>query len=270
MPGQRENSSESLVQSLLADLSAERDQLLRLVKEIAPEEWASDTPSAGWSVRDQVAHLAFFDEVSLQAIADPSGFALERDRAMAATSNFDQEHLDRVPRRGPDLLSHWAVTAEQLQSAVLAAPAGIRVPWYGLDMRLPSMLSARIMEHWAHGHDVASGLGTRWEATDRLRHVAHLAVQARAYGYIVRGLQPSQVAVRVELLSPSGASWTFGPDDAPERIVGTAEDFCLVLVRRRHVDDTALLVEGAAAREWLVIGQAYAGQPGVGPPRADV
>lgn len=42
---------------------------------------------------------------------------------------------------------------------------------------------------------------------------------------------------------------------------------CL-LGRRRHVDDTALVATGASAREWLAIGQAYAGAPRAGPTRS--
>ena len=51
-------------------------------------------------------------------------------------------------------------------------------------------------------------------------------------------------------------------------ITGDAEEFCLVLIRRRHVDDTGLVVTGDAAREWMEIGQAFAGTPGKDPVRA--
>lgn len=56
-------------------------------------------------------------------------------------------------------------------------------------------------------------------------------------------------------------------DGVPAAVRGSAEEFCLVLTRRRHVDDTALVAEGAAAGEWLEIGQAFAGRPGPGPAR---
>jgi hypothetical protein len=53
-----------------------------------------------------------------------------------------------------------------------------------------------------------------------------------------------------------------------EAITGDAEEFCLVLVRRVHVEDTSLQVTGDAAREWMTIGQAFAGTPGKDPVRA--
>lgn len=264
----REQGEDSFIGTLVSDLSAERSQLLNLIAQATREEWNSRTPSPGWTVLDQVAHLAFFDEVGALSVGDPPGFALERERAVAQADSYDADHLRRVPRDVPALLEYWEAAADRLRAVALAAPAGGRVPWYGLDMSLASMVSARIMEHWAHGHDVASSLGAEWNPTDRLSHVAHLAFRARPYGYLVRGLPAPQIPVRVLLDAPSGETWEYGPEDAEERIAGSAEDFCLVLVRRRHVDDTTLVVTGNVAREWLEIGQAYAGPPGQGPARS--
>ncbi|MBN9739148.1 MULTISPECIES: TIGR03084 family metal-binding protein [unclassified Pseudonocardia] len=263
----RTGDAADLVGDLLADLAAERAQLRAIVDTIESPAWFAATPSPGWSVRDQIAHLAFFDQMAVLAVADPTQFSLERAAALADTSAYGIEHLRRVPARAPALLTERADAADSFHAAVHSVPANSRVPWYGPHMSLASMVSARLMEHWAHGHDVAAALGVQREPTDRLRHVATLAVRARGYGYVVRDREPSSVPVRVELTAPSGESWTYGPPDAPDRISGGAADFCLVLVRRRHPDDTELTITGAAAREWLEIGQAYAGQPGAGPAR---
>lgn len=48
------------------------------------------------------------------------------------------------------------------------------------------------------------------------------------------------------------------------RVSGPAEDFVLVVTQRRHLDDTALLVEGAVAASWLRVAQAFGGAPGPG------
>jgi uncharacterized protein (TIGR03084 family) len=72
--------------------------------------------------------------------------------------------------------------------------------------------------------------------------------------------------VHVELTSPSGETWTFGPEDAVESIAGTAEDFCLVTTQRRHVDDTDLVVIGESARDWMEKAQLFAGPASDGPP----
>jgi uncharacterized protein (TIGR03084 family) len=70
--------------------------------------------------------------------------------------------------------------------------------------------------------------------------------------------------VRVELTAPDGSGWTWGPEDAPDRISGPALDFALLITQRRHRDDLQLEVVGDAATEWVEIGQAFAGEPGTG------
>ena len=60
---------------LRADLAAEQAALDALVADLTPARWATPTPSDGWAVRDQIAHLAYFDEAAALAIADPESFA---------------------------------------------------------------------------------------------------------------------------------------------------------------------------------------------------
>ena len=71
--------------------------------------------------------------------------------------------------------------------------------------------------------------------------------------------------MRVELDAPSGDRWTWGDDSSSDRISGPAEDFCLVVTQRRHVDDTSLEVTGDAARDWMHKAQAFAGGATSGP-----
>ena len=85
--------------------------------------------------------------------------------------------------------------------------------------------------------------------------------------YAVHGKTPPPVPVRVELIPPSGpddARWTWGPEDAEDRVTGPALDFCLLVTQRRHRDDLALGVDGPAATEWMAIAQAFAGAAGTG------
>ncbi len=72
--------------------------------------------------------------------------------------------------------------------------------------------------------------------------------------------------VRVELTSPSGVTWTFGPDDAVEFVRGSAEDFCLVVTQRRNVHATALNTSPIAL-DWMEKAQVFAGPP-TDPPNA--
>jgi uncharacterized protein (TIGR03084 family) len=127
-----------------------------------------------------------------------------------------------------------------------------------------SMASARLMETWAHAQDVADTLGTARQATDRLRHVAHIGVRARDYAYFAHDERPPAEPFRVELTGPSGSVWTWGPEDAAQRVTGPALDFCLLVTQRRHRDDLAVVADGKDADHWLDIAQAFAGPSGAG------
>jgi uncharacterized protein (TIGR03084 family) len=120
------------------------------------------------------------------------------------------------------------------------------------------------MEAWAHGTDVADALGVERPATDRLRHVAQLGFITRSWSYKVRGEKPPVGTVRLELSGPKDEVWTWGDADATDTIRGSAQEFCLVVTQRRHVDDTSLET-GELGRHWMLRAQAFAGTASTGP-----
>lgn len=129
-------------------------------------------------------------------------------------------------------------------------------------MAATSMATARLMETWAHGLDVAEALGVTRPPTARLRHIAHLGVRTIANGFLVQGRDAPTEPVRVELAGPDGDLWVFGPADAENRLVGPALDFCLLVTRRRHRADLALVATGPVAEAWLEVAQVFVGPPG--------
>jgi uncharacterized protein (TIGR03084 family) len=70
--------------------------------------------------------------------------------------------------------------------------------------------------------------------------------------------------VFVELTGPSGDVWRWGLEEATNLVRGPAEDFCLVVVQRRHLADTDLNINGETAKQWMSIAQVYAGPPAEG------
>jgi uncharacterized protein (TIGR03084 family) len=91
-----------------------------------------------------------------------------------------------------------------------------------------------------------------------------IAYLAMPYAYTVNGLEVTSTPIRIELVLPSGETWSRGSDDADNIIRGTASEFCRVAVRRRHWKDTKLEVVGDEARRYIEIAQTYAGPPGSG------
>jgi len=247
------------------DLDAEQRALDALVAPLAPPRWATPTPSEGWAVRDQIAHLAHFDEAATLAVTDPEGFARAVADALQDFPGYEARYLERGRALAPaDLLASWRAARRRLAAAVATLEPKSRVAWYGPPMSAMSFLSARLMETWLHGHDVTDALGLERRETDRVRHILVLGVRTRAFAYALRGLPAPTAPVRVELVLPSGARWEDGEAGAENRIAGAAVDFCRVVTHRRHVDDTALVLEGPAAREWMLVAQAFAGPPAPG------
>jgi uncharacterized protein (TIGR03084 family) len=261
------------VREVLEDLVAEQQALDDVVARLTAEEWQLATPSPGWTIADQIGHLTYFDGTAALAITDPAGFTEEMNRLLGAgTTGESADDITLAPYRAmtPDeLLSAWRANRAALAAAGATLDNDTRIAWYGPSMGAKSFLTARLMEAWAHGQDVVDALAARGHPdrvpTDRLRHIAQLGFITRGWTYVNRGLDVPGTAVRVELTAPSGETWTFGDDDAPESIVGPAVDFCLVTTQRRHVDDTDLVVTGPAARDWMEKAQLFAGPPSDGP-----
>lgn len=256
------------LEQVRADLLAEQADLDAVVADLPAEAWSTPTPSPGWTVADQIAHLAYFDGTATLAIEDPEAFTASVGKLLEAAGQgrgaLDALTLarDMAPA---ELLDRWRDNRGRLAEAAAGLEDGVRVPWYGPPMGARSFLTARLMETWAHGQDVVDALGAHRPATDRLRHVAQLGYITRGWSYRNRGLEVPEAEVRLELTGSSGDMWTWGPEGAADVVRGPALDLCLVVTQRRHLDDTSLDVTGEAARDWLVRAQAFAGPPTDGP-----
>jgi uncharacterized protein (TIGR03084 family) len=253
------------IAGLLADLAAEGAELDAIVSTVDDEGWRTPTPADGWTVANQIAHLVWTDKAATLAATDVDGFSAEVRAAIADPAGFVNGAAERgaaEPRA--DLLVAWRRGRSDLVDALRAVPPGVKLPWFGPPMGAASMATARLMETFAHGQDVADALGIRRAPTARLRHVAHIGVRTVGFAFAVNDLAAPEEAFRVELTGPDGDLWTWGDDGSPDRISGPALDFCLLVTQRRHPDDLRLTVTGAQATRWVPIAQAFAGPPGPG------
>ena len=225
------------------------------------------TPAQGWDVRDTVSHLAGTDVEATRALTDPAGFVAGLDRGGEVADLLAGQLSSRRSLTRAELLAQWQSGFTALLEAFTSVTPGTRIPWYGPPMSPASFATARLMEYWAHGQDVADALHVVRQPTARLRHICHLGSITRGFAYVNRGLDPPADPVAVELTAPDGSAWRFGPAEAPDRVQGPAVYFCLLVTQRRHRADTALIATGPAADEWLDLAQCFAGPPGPGRPR---
>jgi uncharacterized protein (TIGR03084 family) len=265
---------------LCADLLAEYRDLAALCETLSPAQWREPSAFYGWSAWDEVAHLAYFDETSLQATTDAAAFA--RDAAVLSRLMADGGQISAVAREhfagldGAALLQRWRGQHEALVAALAKLDAKARLPWYGPPMSARSFATARLMETWAHGQDVWDVLRRARPATPRLRHIAHLGVTTFKWTFVNRGRAAPDTAPYVELAAPDVApsieraeagagAWTWNEPSTEHFVRGAAMDFCLLVTQRRHVDDTALQYSDGPVREWLLMAQCFAGPPADGP-----
>jgi len=251
--------------NIAEDLAAESDALDAIVAPLPPDAWTTPTPAPGWTVAHQIAHLLWTDRMALMSITDEPRFLAIVESSATNVDRFVDDAADELATTPPaELLADWRDTRAALHAALRAVPDGRKLMWFGPPMSAASMATARLMETWAHGLDVADALGTPVPVTNRLKSIAHLGVRTRDFAFSVHGLTPPAEPFRVELTAPEGDRWVWGPADAAQRVSGSALDFCYLVTQRRPRAELDVAADGPDAERWLGIAQAFAGPPGVG------
>lgn len=252
-----------------AALAAIGARLEEIVVDAGPASWTTQTPAEGWDVRTQIAHLTWTDEVSLAAITDPDAFAVVVDKAVADPSGFVDAGAEEVAQaERVELLDRWRTARGAVGEALASADPGEPIPWFGPPMRPKSMVTARIMETWAHGTDIADALGVTVENDPAFLgaepHVARIGFRTRGFAYSVHGLTAPTSDVHVTLTDSQGLTHEFGAADDAQSVTGSLRDFCLLVTQRVNRADTDLVAAGDDANTWLDLAQAFAGLPGAG------
>lgn len=233
-----------------------------LVSGLTDDQWMLATPAAGWTIAHQIGHLLWSDEAALATVIGDGSFSHYLQQAQENPLTMTDISAERYAALAPsELLSRWRDARDRLSDALAGADPVVRLEWFGPPMSPRSMATARLMETWAHGQDVADALGVRRPPTNRLRDIAHLGVRTRDFAYVINGIPAPTVEFRVELTGPTGDRWAWGPEDAVDRVTGTAEAFCLVVTQRREPDQVDLAATDGAAAQWISIAQVFAGPP---------
>lgn len=265
----------------LVTLTALGSLLDELVEAAGEAGWNADTLAEGWDVATQIAHLHWTDKASLAAIGDKAAFDALVEGAMADPEGFVDAgalELARLPRE--ELVAKWREGRDELAATLEALDPGTQIAWFGPPMRPKSMATARIMETFAHGYDVADGLaavppgspvdgrgpgfnGTAAEIA-ALPFVARIGHRTRNFSYQMNGEEPPAAEFGLALTAPNGDPVTFGLEDAEQTVTGSLRDFCLRVTQRIALRDTDLVATGTDAQRWLDLTQAFAGMPGKG------
>jgi len=253
---------------ILRDLADEHRSLTQVLDALGDDHWRNETASPGWQVRHQISHLEFFDQRAVLALTEPDAFIDDRRRLMSAAPE-DLSIVLAQTAQPSELLNSWILNSRQLVEVARQADPTARVPWYGPSMSVKSFLTARLMECWAHGEDVAAAVSFKREPTDRLRHIAHIGVATRAFCLAINDMPSDDSLISIRLRSPGGGQWvwTSGTSEsrgAEQSVTGDVLDFCRVVTQRQSIEESSLITKGTAAQSWMEVAQAFAGPPGRG------
>lgn len=149
---------------ILDDLDVESRQLDGWVADRPDADWATVTTPEGWTVAHQIGHLHWTDRLSLHAIEDPATFGEFARARIAEPGEFvDAGAAEEAAKEPAALLEDWRAGRSRLAAALQTVPEGEKILWFGRSMSPVSMATARLMETWAHAHDVAEALHTTTE-----------------------------------------------------------------------------------------------------------
>lgn len=242
-------------------MTAERDELLVLLRELGAREWRAGTACAGWSVHDIALHLLGNDFGRLRPLSQAARAGAEDFDELAATIERANETWVTVARTAisasivPDLL---ALTGSRVDaafaSADLQAP-GVAVRWTGSGPTPRWLDIAReYTERWVHHAQISEAvgrpvlLGRRW-----LHPVLSAFVRALPLAY-------------EDIASPAGTTIAFVvTGDAGDRwwIERGPDRWRLVAARPSPADATVELPADSAWRLMTRLGDVSANRAGV-------
>jgi len=251
------------------DLIAEADELRAFLEALEPGDWEQETGFMGWTPWDVVAHLHYFDEVSMLSLQGVEAFTPARDELFAKVGKGlgnKQIAREKYGELAPaELLERWTDTCREMARQLGESDPKRRLPWFGPDMGVRMFTTARYMETWAHGQEIYDLKKVTRGYTDRIKNIATIGVKTFAWTFVNRKQEVPGPPPYVRLVAPSGEIWEWGEPSEDEVVRGEASDFCHVVTQGRNVADTPLEVVGPVASQWMAIAQCFAGGP-VDPP----
>ena len=254
------------MKGVVSDLVAEQAHVDTIVADLPEEVWNSMSANCEWTIKEELLHVAAFDHAALRMMG--GGYAAVNE---VADVEFGHDEIYRPTAfsrlSGSEAVDYWREQRTRMDAAFYDKNPKDRVAWApGLPMSAKSLVSARLMELWAHSVDICDALGIEPAVAMRIRHTLFLSWQALPNAHRINGLEMPAVPIRLEITLPNGDLWVRGEENADNWIKGTARDWALTAVRRRHYLDTDLQVHGAQAIRYATIVQTFAGEASTPPP----
>jgi uncharacterized protein (TIGR03084 family) len=252
------------------DFLQESQALYALVETLSERDLAQVTAFKDWTINDVIGHLHMWNRAADMSLMDSQAFVdwfagIQKHVSDGSLRHAEREWLQGLS--GRSLLDAWRDGFQEMADHFSKADPSARVKWAGPDMSVRSSVTARLMETWAHGQEIYDALGVVRHNADRIRNIVILGINTYGWTFQVRGERIPDPMPALVLEAPSGEVWHFGDAEdgdtgqEGETITGLAEEFCQVVTQVRNIADTALVVTGKNARNWMAKAQCFAGPP---------
>lgn len=257
MPKSETDQTPRLQQAV--DFADEARALHALILRMSDEQRLEPTGFKGWTTQDILIHLHFWNQAADFSVTKPDALKSIMTRIADAGSMRVVER-ETVSERGDALVAAWIALVEDMEERWSDLDPKQRLPWVGPDMSARSSMTARQMEHWAHGQAVYDLMGKERQDAARLRNIVILGVNTFGWTFAVRGQEVLGPMPRLALEAPDGEVWSYGESEQ-DTIAGSATEFCQVVTQTRNIADTGLKVDGPVANAWMTKAQCFAGGP---------
>ena len=130
------------MKEICRDLNDEYEALDAIVAPLSEEQWNLMTPSVGWNIKYQIAHVAWADMLARMATTDEEAFKKLLDRMVSDRGAIDEFQRELREAEPSYVMDYWRRERKDLVDALEARNPKDRIPWFG-----PTM-SARSRRAW--------------------------------------------------------------------------------------------------------------------------
>ena len=258
----------AIMKNIIASIRNESSVIETMINDLDELAWKSETNFKHWSPEIIVSHLLYFDQMTIYSLNDLNKFN-EEAAFLFQTFSSEKNSLARAKKikdhlsidSQSSMIAKWKAVNHEMTNIFINIEPDHRCQWFGPDMSAKMFMVARYMEAWSHSQAIYELLDQRRDYTDDIKHIVDIGVKTFKWSFRNRELDVPEVFPYIELVSPSGITWSFNESGKEESIIGLATDFCHVVTQNRNIKDTKLEVNGKISEHWMSIAQCFAGEP---------
>jgi len=123
------------MKALCNQLAQEHAALDKIVMDLSDSKWDMTTPFDDWTIREEICHIAYFDDKARLAATDPDGFQtdmLEILEGLTSVDDFLTKTIKDLMKLSPKaLMDFWIDERTKMIKAIEVLEPQDKIGWYG-------------------------------------------------------------------------------------------------------------------------------------------